>query len=119
MRPQVEAVVTSHTQVNLRAMDERLFTAMIGTTIGETQGMIRLCVPLSVVKRLLRDERDVVSERDLTVAPETLPTANAVYMLSCDWLRFLIMQVRLDPRVGQNRVDVRHPMQVANLRTGE
>lgn len=75
VRPQVEAVVTSHTQVNLRAMDERLFTAMIDTTIGETQGMIRLCVPLSVVKRLLRDERDVVSERDLTAAPETLPTA--------------------------------------------
>lgn len=75
VRPQVEAVVTSHAHVNLRAMDERLFTAMLGTTIGETSGMIRLCVPLSVIKRLLRDEREVVSEADLGASPGDLPTA--------------------------------------------
>jgi flagellar motor switch protein FliM len=65
LRPHVEAVVASAAEIDPRASDERLFSAMLECTIAGTRGMMRLCLPLSVVKRLLRDERETVTAADV------------------------------------------------------
>lgn len=74
LRPQVETVVTSHAKIGV-AGDDRLFSAMLESTMASTRGMIRLCLPLGVVKRLLRDEREAVSATELTPTSPSLPIA--------------------------------------------
>ncbi len=78
LRPQVEAVVTSVSTVDLRAGDERLFCAALDATIGRTRGLIRLCLPLNVVRRLLREEHKFAAPADLASAAQQMPLAQAL-----------------------------------------
>lgn len=72
LRPHVEAVATSPAGIDLRteaphlrAADERVFSAMLECTIAGTRGMMRVCLPLGIVKRLLRDEHEAVTAGDV------------------------------------------------------
>lgn len=76
--PEVEQVVSSPASVDLRAIDERLFCVILEVTVAKTRGMLRLCIPLSAVKRLLREEKETITARDLREHPESLPTADAL-----------------------------------------
>lgn len=78
LRPRVEEVVSSPGSVDLRAVDERLFCVVLEVTIARTKGMLRLCIPLGAVKRLLRDEKEAVSPVDLDENGEEPPAAGAL-----------------------------------------
>ena len=76
--PRVEEVVSSPGSVDLRAVDERLFCVVLEVTIARTKGMLRLCIPLGAVKRLLREEKETISPVDLDETNEEPPTAGAL-----------------------------------------
>jgi flagellar motor switch protein FliM len=65
LKPRVQGVVSSASAVDLRAVDERLFCVVLAVTLARTKGMLRLGVPLSVVKRLLREEKEMVTALEL------------------------------------------------------
>lgn len=75
LQPRVEGVVCSATAVDPGPIDERLFFVVLEVTLGHTRGMMRLCIPLTAVKRLLREEKSgnaTVIEGSQT--PEALTT---------------------------------------------
>lgn len=76
--PQVEGVVCSPSAVDLRAVDERLFCVVFEVSIAGTKGMLRLCIPFSAVKRLLREEKETVTASELSQSQDSLPTARAL-----------------------------------------
>ena len=76
LRPQVETVVSSPGAAGLRPTDERFFCVTVQVGIAQTTGMLRLCIPLGAVKRLLREEREAVRAAD--VATDELPTSVAL-----------------------------------------
>ncbi|MGE5530503.1 MAG: FliM/FliN family flagellar motor switch protein, partial [Bacteroidota bacterium] len=49
--------------------------AMLESRFASARGMIRLCLPLGVVKRLLRDDRETITATELTVSSPSLPIA--------------------------------------------
>lgn len=65
LRPEAAEVVCSAGAVDLRATEERLFCVVLEVTIGRASGLLRLCLPLVAVKRLLREEKDAVQPSDL------------------------------------------------------
>jgi len=73
VRPQVDGVVTSPAGLDFRAAEERLFTAVLECDIAGTRGMMRLCLPLGVVKRLLRHEREMLTVEEVTHLTEPPP----------------------------------------------
>ena len=75
LNPRVEGVVSSPTAVDLRANDERLFYVVLEVTIARTTGILRLCIPLGAVKKLLREEKETVTAGDLAQPAGELPTA--------------------------------------------
>jgi flagellar motor switch protein FliM len=74
LSPRVEGVVSSPSAVDLRASDERLFYVVLEVSIARTRGMLRLCIPLSAVKRLLREEKKTITAVDLTQPEGDIPT---------------------------------------------
>lgn len=65
LEPEVTDVVCSTGAVDLRATEERLFCVALELTVGPTTGQLRLCLPLVVAKRLLREEKNTVRPADL------------------------------------------------------
>ncbi|MBU0606760.1 MAG: FliM/FliN family flagellar motor switch protein [Armatimonadetes bacterium] len=82
LRPQVESVVASPAGIDLRAADERLLSAMLEGSFAGTQGMLRVGLPLGLVKRLLRDERETVTAEEI-VAGASAPNA-ASHLPACE-----------------------------------
>jgi flagellar motor switch protein FliM len=66
LHPRAEGVVSSPSAVDLRINDERLFCVVLEVTIARTRGILRLCLPLSAVKRLLHEEKESISPSDLS-----------------------------------------------------
>lgn len=56
--PQVEEVVASPRTVDTRAGDDRLFFVIMEAAVGQAQGLLRLAVPLSLMRRLVREEKE-------------------------------------------------------------
>jgi flagellar motor switch protein FliM len=59
------------------AAEERLLCVTLEVRVTGTTGTIRLCLPLSAVKRLLREEKEAVRAGDLQ-RPGELPAATAL-----------------------------------------
>lgn len=78
LNPRVQDVVSSAGAADLHAVDERVFCMTLEVTLAETQGLLRLSLPLAVVKRLLRDERQVATLSDLREADADASAAAAV-----------------------------------------
>lgn len=56
--PRVEGVTTAPAAVDAGSGEERFFYALLAVRLGEARGLLRLCLPLSAVRGLLREERD-------------------------------------------------------------
>lgn len=78
LRPQVQGVVSSPASADLRTVDERLFCVVFEVTVARTKGLLRLCIPLSAVKRLLREEKETVTALDLGQSGEQVPASGAL-----------------------------------------
>ncbi len=63
--PHVMDVVNSTNSLDVRAVDERLFYVEMEVKVASTTGNMRLCIPLSAVKRLLREEKAKISSQDI------------------------------------------------------
>lgn len=75
--PEVADVSAPGGPTEVPAAEERLLCVTLAVMIGQTAGTMRLCLPLSAVKRLLREEKEAVRVGDLE-RPGEIPVATAL-----------------------------------------
>ncbi|MEN6641525.1 MAG: FliM/FliN family flagellar motor switch protein [Armatimonadia bacterium] len=113
LAPVVYEVVSSPGAIDLRATDERLFCVGLEVNIAQTTGLLRLCLPLMAVKRLLREEKDTISPTDLDAAVPELPAGETLAETPVPITAYLepppfTLRTLLSLSPGQT-LDLRHP----------
>ena len=58
LNPRVEGVVTTPMAAEGAPGEERYFYALVAARLGEARGLLRLCLPLGIIRGLLREEHD-------------------------------------------------------------